>query len=101
LEDLEYRLDWTGRDLRAHELLLDAQAEVALHLAGLPKTLAKEVFDQIDANAKVLGDGGSAMVREHARVLVTGEDTCHPALYGDKRRLLVCSPLVAVTVHAY
>mmetsp|Transcript_23780 Transcript_23780/g.60653 ORF Transcript_23780/g.60653 Transcript_23780/m.60653 type:complete len:642 (-) Transcript_23780:1238-3163(-) len=67
LEDLDYRLNWALRDLRAHQLVLRAQGELNMHLSGLPADMQQQVFDQVDNGAELLGDGGSATV--HAIVL--------------------------------
>ncbi len=43
LEDMDYRLGWALRDLRAHQLVLRAQGELSLHLSGLPHNLQQQV----------------------------------------------------------
>ncbi len=62
MEDLDYRLGWALRDLRAHQLVLRAQGELNMHLSGLPSNMQQQIFEQVDSGAELLGDGGSATV---------------------------------------
>ena len=79
LEDLDYRLSWALRDLRAHQLVLRAQGELNMHLSGLPQDMQQQVFDQVDQGAALLGDGGSATVRWHIATVSDAETQAAPA----------------------
>lgn len=72
IDTLTYDLDDAVSELTAHQLLLEAQLEAAMHLSGWPADTKQQICDQLDHGAPVLGQGGSAKVRAGLHMMGAG-----------------------------